>query len=277
MEPNSSVAALADPTTVADELSDLDLAAELTRRAGELARVMRGHGVSRTPKTNVADVVTEADHAAEVFIVDVLARLRPEDGVVGEEGAARESRSGRTWVIDPVDGTYNFVSGAAYWCSALALRDEVGVLLGSVHQPVTGEAWAGGPGMGATLNGRPLPVLEDGHLGEVCLLTYLHVDKLDEPSLLDPWLDVLRRTATVRMLGSGSSDLASVAGGRYGLWLQRSVPEWDLWPGAALVLAVGGLVEPVDVAGERWWVAGRRSAVTEAVECLRGLRQEDPL
>ena len=84
---------------------------------------MRAEGVSARTKENLADLVTEADVAAERLVVDALTRLRPEDGVVGEEGTTRPSRSGRTWVIDPVDGTYNFATGTLYWCSALALRD----------------------------------------------------------------------------------------------------------------------------------------------------------
>ena len=93
----------------------------LVRDAGQLAQRMRTAGVEAHAKTSPSDVVTAADLAAEELVVGRLRSERPDDGIVGEEGAHREGTSGRTWVIDPVDGTYNFSTGSDYWCSALAL------------------------------------------------------------------------------------------------------------------------------------------------------------
>ena len=98
--------------------------------------------------------------------MDTLRRLRPEDGIVGEEGASHTGTSGRSWEIDPVDGTYNFFAGSTYWCSALALREDHAdsvsgprVLLGAVYQPQEENLWIGGPGHPATLNGTAVPTL----------------------------------------------------------------------------------------------------------------------
>ena len=110
---------------------DAHLAQALVYNAGRLAWRLREMGVSVEQKTSISDVVTDADRAAERFVAGVLEAVRPEDGLVGEEGTARESQSGRNWVIDPVDGTYNFTSGSDYWCSALALTDASGVALGA--------------------------------------------------------------------------------------------------------------------------------------------------
>ena len=261
-------AALTDPTTIPDDIADSALAAELTRRAGALAAGMREEGLTAEHKTSISDVVTAADHAAEELVVAALRRLRPDDGIVGEEGAEAPSGTGRTWVIDPVDGTYNFLSGMAYWCSALALRDDDGVVLGAVHQPVTGEAWLGGRGLPTTLRGAPLEPLTDLSLAEVCLATYLHPTRLADPDLRDPWLRMLEGAATVRLLGSGSCDLAAVAAGRVGVWAQALVPEWDWLPGAALVEAVGGRTVQLDVRGTTWSVAGRPGAVEDVLVAL---------
>ncbi|GAA3612676.1 inositol monophosphatase family protein [Marihabitans asiaticum] len=266
----------ADPHEPLDGLADLDdaaLAAELTARAGQLAAQMRAEGLTAGQvghKTSISDVVTAADHAAEELVTTALRQVRPEDGIVGEEGAEAPSASGRTWVIDPVDGTYNFLSGMAYWCSALALRDDEGVVLGAVHQPVTGEAWLGGRGLPTTLGGSPLRPLDDLPLDQVCLATYLHPTRLTRPDLVEPWRALCFGAATVRMLGSGSCDLAAVAAGRIGVWAQALVPEWDWLPGAALVQAAGGQTVQVDVRGTTWSVAGRPSAVESAVQALTG-------
>ena len=166
-----------DPTRSAPDLVGLDdaaLAAALVGQAAARAARMRAEGVSARTKENLADLVTEADVAAERLVVDALTRLRPEDGVVGEEGTTRPSRSGRTWVIDPVDGTYNFATGTLYWCSALALRDADGVLVGAVEHRGAGESWLAVRGAGTFERGVAVPPLEDAPLSAVCLATYLH-------------------------------------------------------------------------------------------------------
>ncbi|HEX8509866.1 MAG TPA: inositol monophosphatase family protein, partial [Propionibacteriaceae bacterium] len=123
-------------------MNDLSLASELVREAGALAARMLSDGLTTQYKTSVSDVVSAADHAAEELVVGRLSAERPDDGLVGEEGA--ESPGNRTWYVDPVDGTYNFLSGIPYWCSAVALVDEQGPLLGAVYYPALDELWLGG-------------------------------------------------------------------------------------------------------------------------------------
>lgn len=252
------------------DIDDATLAAHLTRGAAALAARMRAEGLQGEVKTSISDVVTAADHAAEELVASTLSRLRPDDGIVGEEGADAPSASGRTWVIDPVDGTYNFLAGLGTWCSALALRDADGLVLGAVHQDSLDEAWVGGRHLPTRLNGRPVGTLDDLPLGQVAMATYLHPAVLHEDDLRLPWLAAISKAATVRMFGSGSCDLAAVAGGRIGVWAQQSVPEWDWLPGAALVTAVGGRAEQVEVRGRVWSVAGRPTAVGEVIAALRG-------
>src|SRR6476620_3341868 len=113
-------------TNLSPELDDYELAAELVREAGQLALMMRQGGLDAQRKTSISDVVTAADHAAEAYVLEQLQRCRPDDAVLGEEGASVAGSSGRTWVIDPVDGTFNFLHGSTYWCSAIALKDSSG-------------------------------------------------------------------------------------------------------------------------------------------------------
>lgn len=250
-------------------LSDTDLATGLVTAAGALAARMRADGLETDTKTSISDVVTAADRAAEELVMRTLRRVRPDDGILGEEGAAHDGTSGRTWVIDPVDGTYNFVSGLAYWCSALALRDDRGVVLGAVHQPSSGETWAGGRDRPTTLDGRPLPRLVDRPLAECSLATYIHPTTLDDPDVLQSWLAIVGGVATPRLLGSGSMDLSNVATGRIGAWAQHSTPAWDWLPGQAIVESAGGRTAVVEHRGHRWHLASNARALDELVERLR--------
>jgi fructose-1,6-bisphosphatase/inositol monophosphatase family enzyme len=221
---------------------------------------MRQGGIDAETKSSISDDVTVADHAAEALIVERLRQLRPADGVLGEEGAAHEGTSGRTWVIDPVDGTYNFVSGLTWWCSALALTDGDDLVLGAVYHPSDDVLFVGGPGLPTTRNGEPLPPLEDRPLGESCLTTYLHPPFYGD-EVGRAFGRVVAGVATLRMLGSGSMDLTAIAQGQLHVACQHSVPPWDRLPGAALVLGAGGAHRRTTAAGVEWSVTGVATAV----------------
>ena len=248
-------------------VDDAALAAELVREAGTLAARMLGEGVGVARKTSVTDVVSAADHAAEELVVSRLRAERPHDGIVGEEGTSDPAGSDRVWYVDPVDGTYNFVSGLPIWCTALALGEQVG----AVYQPATDELWVGGPSVPTTVNGTPLAPPADQPLAEGSLATYLHPTTLPDPSLREPLLHVMRGAATMRMLGSGSVELAGVAAGRLGASIQSDSLPWDWLPGASLVRGAGGAAEVFEASGHRWHVAGNRRAVADIAELLARL------
>jgi myo-inositol-1(or 4)-monophosphatase len=248
---------------------DIELAATLVRDAGLLAAAMRRAGLETERKTSVSDVVSAADRAAEELIVDRLRTARPGDGVVGEEGT--NSPAARTWFVDPVDGTYNFLSGMSFWCSALALVDAAGgdcPQLGAVFHPESDELWLGGRADPTTCNGTPVRPLVDRPLREVSVASYLHPMALPDDGVRVPLLRVLSEAATVRMLGSGSIELASVAGGRLGGWVQYDSLDWDWLPGMALVHAAGGATRVVRAGGHRWHIAGSRQVVDEITELI---------
>jgi myo-inositol-1(or 4)-monophosphatase len=247
-------------------LNDLDLAASLVRGAGLQAAAMRRVGLSTTRKTSVSDLVSDADHAAEQLIVDRLRDARPDDGIVGEEGTSFAGT--RTWFVDPVDGTYNFVSGLPFWCSAVALVDEQGPLLAAVYHVESDELWLGGRDTPTTCNGVSVHVTDGRPLAELSLASYLHPATLPDDGVRLPLLRVLRAAATVRMLGSGSVELAFLAGGRLGGWVHYDAPDWDWLPGAALVLGAGGATHVTEVGAHRWHIAGSRHVVDEITALL---------
>jgi myo-inositol-1(or 4)-monophosphatase len=282
--------------TLDPSLTDTELAAALVRNAGQLALEMRNRGLealrgTATEKANVADVVTAADVAAESYVLEQLLRCRPLDSIVGEEGAAHTGTSGRTWVIDPVDGTWNFFSGSTYWCSALALSEsalpegtlyvatppeasddaatprgadaparaalaDADVLIGAIYQPQEDKLWLGGSLQAATLNGGPITVDARQDVGLLAGVTYIHPGWLAESRAVGPWQQAARLPATLRMLGSGSCDLGRVAQSELGVWFQHSCPAWDWLPGKGIVRAAGGDSGVVRVGGLDWFVAG---------------------
>lgn len=284
-------------------LNDNELAASLVRGAGELARAIRADGLDtlragRHIKNGVADFATDADYAAEKYVFDTLRAARPDDSILGEEGASHVGNSGRCWVIDPVDGTFNFASGSSYWCAALALvcpdvaaasgpepvaasaatpwpsttpdpLANAEVLLGAVFQPEEDKLWLGGTMHPTTLNGAAIRVSESALLGELSAGTYIHPGWLSQPQAAVPWQRAAEVPATLRMLGSGSCDLSRVAQGQLGLWFQHSCPSWDWLPGKGIVEAAGGDTAVVRVNGLDWYVAGPSGAVEELVAALR--------
>ena len=241
--------------------NDFELASSLVRDAGELADRLRRTGLGVDYKTSISDVVTAADHAAEELVVARLVKERPDDGLIGEEGT--DVPGSRIWYIDPVDGTYNFASGLPTWCSALGLIDGDEQITGAVFQPSTGELWLGGLDWKTTCNGDALSPIGDARLADVSVASYLHPNTLPDDAVRIPLLRAIEPAATVRMLGSGSIELAAVAAGRLGAFVQYDCLPWDWYPGSTLVLAAGGTIRIVELDGHRWHLAGPERVVDE--------------
>ena len=253
-----------------DDLDDVSLASTLVREAGLLAQQLRDEGLAAaSTKTSISDIVTAADHAAEAHIVARLRELRPDDAIVGEEGAADTGTSGRTWVIDPVDGTKNFVHGSTWGCSAIALTGPDDVVLGAIYHPAEDAAYVGGPGLPATCNGVPMERLADRPLVEVCAATYLHPTHFGSPTAAAHGR-AASQAATLRVLGSGSMDATAVARGILGVSFQHSVPDWDRLPGEAIIRSLGGERRAVEAAGVTWNVMGTPTAVADVARLLAG-------
>jgi len=248
---------------------DLELAASLVHEAARLAAAMLRDGLTTEHKTSISDVVSAADHAAEELIVARLREVRPGDGLIGEEGTNEPGE--RTWFIDPVDGTYNFLCGLPLWCSALALTDADGLVLGAVYHPATDELWLRGREHPTTCNGVPVTPLTGRPLADISVASYLHPTTLPDAGARVPLLRVIQGAATVRMLGSGSIELAAVAAGRLGASVQVDTQDWDWLPGVALVEGAGGATSVFNSSGHRWHIAGSHQAVAEINALVRGV------
>ena len=230
---------------------DRALAERLVRAAGAIALELRGGAVE--VKGDATDVVTEADRRAEAVMLDLLRAERPEDGVLGEEGAA-VAGGARRWLLDPVDGTLNYASGLPAWCSAVALVDADGALASAVHDPVAGELFSAARGAGPRTLGTAPP------LGEATVATFVDIRRRD-PEIAAGTAALLERIGALRAAGCGSLELAWVADGRLHGWVQADVEPWDWHPGALLVAEAGGAIA-VD---GRWHVAAASAALCDAL------------
>ncbi|MFI1800976.1 inositol monophosphatase family protein [Streptomyces sp. NPDC020379] len=223
-----------------DEL--LAVALEAAERAGALLRDGRPAdlGVAAT-KTSPIDVVTEMDIAAEKLITGFLAERRPADGVLGEEGASSAGSSGVRWVVDPVDGTVNYLYGLPSWAVSIAAEIDGEAVVGVVAAPVRGETYSAVRGRGAFLGGRRLAVRPAPSLGQALIGTgfgYLTARRAAQAEVLRSLLPEVR---DIRRGGSAAIDLCDVACGRLDGYYERGLNPWDYAAGALIAREAGAL------------------------------------
>ncbi|MGX1971647.1 inositol monophosphatase family protein [Streptomyces kronopolitis] len=230
--------------TPADALHDelLELALEAARRAGDLLRDGRPAdlGVAAT-KSSPIDVVTEMDLASEKLITGFLAQHRPDDGFLGEEGASSDGTSGVRWVIDPIDGTVNYLYGLPSWSVSIAAEKDGEAVVGVVAAPMRGETCRAVLGRGAFINGerlhhRPAPPLSEALLGTG--FAYLAERRAAQAEVLRTLLPQVR---DIRRGGSAAIDLCDVACGRLDAYYERGLNPWDLAAGALIAREAGAL------------------------------------
>jgi myo-inositol-1(or 4)-monophosphatase len=218
------------------------LAESLAREAGATLLRFSVAGVSEIEtKSSGTDMVSEADRSAEALIVSRLASERPDDGVVGEEGADRPSRSGITWVVDPLDGTTNFLYGYPSWCVSIACRDADGYLAAAIYDPLRDELHRAARGRGATRNGAPIAVSAVTTLDQALVSTGFSYASEGRRRQAVAALEVIPRVRDIRRGGSAALDLAWVASGRLDGFYELGLNEWDRAAGMMLVAEAGGV------------------------------------
>lgn len=195
-----------------------------------------------------ADFVSEADRRADRILRAELAKARPAFGLLMEEsGATPGSDDERTWIVDPLDGTTNFLHGIPHFAISIGLEERGEITAGVIYEPIRDELFWAEKGIGAYLNRRRIRVSSRGRLEDAVLATGVPVGaRPGKEELLVTMKQVMDRTSGVRRFGSASLDLAYVAAGRYeGFW-EYGLSPWDVAAGIVIVREAGGLVSEID-------------------------------
>ena len=239
----------------------LEVAVDAARMAGAmlLERARAGGEREVESKSTPTDLVSEADLASERAIRELLLRRRPDDGFVGEEGGSARGVSGLSWVVDPLDGTVNFLFGIPQWCVSVAVRDGTGTLAGAVYDPNRdelftatreGSAELSGPDGSDRLVGPPrkepagsragaeLP-RPGAELPRAMVATGLAYDAKVREAQATVLARLVPRVRDIRRFGSAALDLCWTAAGRYDAYFERSVKQWDVAAGTLICECAG--------------------------------------
>ncbi len=259
----------------------LALAEEVAREAGRLIVDERPHGLAvSATKSTTTDIVTEMDQRSEQLIVDRITAARPDDGFLGEEGAARAGSSGVSWVIDPIDGTVNYLYEIPAYAVSVAARLGDDVVAGAVVNPVSGEVWTALSGEGAWLDGRRLRLADPPPLEMALVATGFGYDPRRRARQAEILQVVLPLVRDVRRAGAASLDLCAVATGRVDGYYEQGLKPWDLAAGGLVAREAGADVTGLrgSAAGEAMVVAARPPLSAALLGLLEGLDADaDPL
>jgi myo-inositol-1(or 4)-monophosphatase len=243
----------------------LDVAVECARTAGALLLERFGSERILATKSTTTDLVSAADLAAEAAIREILAARAPGDAIMGEEGDDTPGTSGRRWIVDPLDGTVNFLYGLPQWCVSVACEDVVGV----VFDPVLDElftATADGP---ARLNGIVLEPAPPEDLAHALVATGFGYDARRRALQAEVAARVIPRARDIRRGGSAALDLAWTAAGRLDAYYERGLNLWDAAAGELICARAGLVVDRLAPAGELPW--GTFAAPASIADDLRAL------
>ncbi len=194
-------------------------------------------------KEGINNLVTEADHAAEKAIIEVIQKEYPDHFILSEETGEIRSNSEYKWIIDPIDGTVNFANGIPLCCVSIGLEKAEEMIMGSVYCPIINEFYIAEKGQGATLNDKKITVSTKSEVAKSCLVTGFPYTYLDMPNgPIQVFEKLLRRGVPVRRLGSAAIDLSWVAAGRFDGFYEHNLQAWDSAAGYLLIEEAGGKV-----------------------------------
>jgi myo-inositol-1(or 4)-monophosphatase len=258
----------------AEEL--LGLAVDVATEAGQLALRGRAAGAvaAESTKSSPTDVVTALDRASEALVAKRLLEARPEDGILGEEGADAPGTSGVRWIVDPIDGTVNFLYNLPNWAVSLAAEVDGEVVAGVVYAPALGRTYTALRGAGAALDGTPLRVSAVESLDMALIATGFGYTVERRTAQINVLTRVIPKVRDIRRMGAASLDLCSVAAGTLDGYYERGLKPWDHAAGGLIAAEAGAVTGGLDGApgSEALYIA----APPTIFQTLASLLAEDP-
>ncbi len=230
-----------------DPLDLRDLAVELASEAGALlASVMDDDRTEVDTKSSGTDMVTEMDRASEALLVQRITEARPHDAILGEEGADRAGTTGVRWVIDPLDGTTNYLYRLPGWNVSVGVEVDGEPVAGAVVVPAYRQTFAAAAGHGATCNGRALRLSGAPRLADTLVGTGFGYDPAVRVEQARALTALIGRVRDVRRSGAAATDLCSLAAGRLDAYYEAGLAPWDRSAGTVIAREAGATVEVID-------------------------------
>jgi len=223
----------------------LQTAIEAAKKAGEYIESMLHRRDELTIENkDINDFVSEVDRNAEKMIIETLTASHPDDGILGEETGTQNLDSENIWIIDPLDGTTNFLHGFPQFAVSIALKHKDELTIGVVFNPASNELYHAEKGQGAFLNDKPIQVSERSTLETALIGTgFPFRDFTYEHNYIGMFRAMINKTAGLRRPGSAAMDLATVACGRFDGFWEMTLCQWDIAAGIVLVREAGGVCE----------------------------------
>ncbi|WP_377269011.1 inositol monophosphatase family protein [Peterkaempfera sp. SMS 1(5)a] len=220
----------------------LDIALEAARQAGALLRDGRPEdlGVAAT-KSSPVDVVTEMDTASEKLIMELVSARRPHDGMLGEEGSSRPGTSGVRWVVDPLDGTVNYLYGLPSWAVSIAAEVDGRAVVGVVAVPERGETFHAVVGEGAYRNGQRISCRPSPPWGQALVCTGFNYVQHVRDHQAEVVRALIPQVRDIRRGGAAAVDLCDVACGRLDAFYERGLHPWDMAAGVLIAREAGAV------------------------------------
>ena len=220
----------------------LDLAQRAARQAGAfLVERFEAPASGISSKSSPTDLVSDADRASERLLMDLISTERPDDGFVTEESEGRESGTGIDWILDPLDGTVNFLFGIPWWCVSVAAADDRGAVVGAIYNPNLDEMFTGAREGGARLNESAIRVSDRDDISRALIGTGFSYDRKARELQAEVVARVIPTARDVRRAGSAALDLAHLACGRLDGFYEAPLELWDKAAGLLIVTEAGGL------------------------------------
>jgi myo-inositol-1(or 4)-monophosphatase len=222
------------------------LCVRLAEGAAGVVRERRGDRHAVSAKSTATDLVTEVDRATEQWLVEQLAQRRPDDAILGEEGGGRPGSSGVRWLLDPIDGTVNFVLGLPHYAVSVAAEVDGQVMAGAVANPVSGETFRARRGGGAWLGEQRLTGPRDVPLARAVVATGFGYDAALRARQVAAVTPLLPRIGDIRRLGAASLDLCFLAAGRVDGYFEAALNPWDHAAGGLVATEAGCRLSGLD-------------------------------